>query len=129
METLMYVLVGVIVIISLWRLGWFIVKSSPTWIGERRAGELLRAVLTDEEYCQLIRRGYVDIRSPNDSQRVYRVPRASGHVQMREKDGSKIWLCLQPLEWVPDPDMVVIHKLMIEADEETYLQTANQFKP
>jgi hypothetical protein len=34
-------------------------------------------------------------------------------------------LCLQPLEKVPDADQVVMHKLMIEADEETYLQTAN----
>jgi hypothetical protein len=30
---------------------------------------------------------------------------------------------------VPDDDIVVMHKLMIEADEETYLQTANTFTP
>jgi hypothetical protein len=30
------------------------------------------------------------------------------------------------LERVPDADIVAMHKLMIEADEETYLQTANQ---
>jgi hypothetical protein len=38
-------------------------------------------------------------------------------------------LCLQPLDAVPDADIVVIHKLMIEADEETYRQTANTFTP
>jgi hypothetical protein len=38
-------------------------------------------------------------------------------------------LCLQPKDAVPDADIVVIHKLMIEADEETYLQTANTFAP
>jgi precorrin-3B methylase len=36
---------------------------------------------------------------------------------------------LQTLEAVPDADIVVMHKLMIEADEETYLQTANTFTP
>jgi hypothetical protein len=35
-------------------------------------------------------------------------------------------LCLQPLVWVPDPDLVAIHKLMIQANEEVYLQTANR---
>jgi hypothetical protein len=30
---------------------------------------------------------------------------------------------------VPDADIVVMHKLMIEADEETYLQTANRLAP
>jgi hypothetical protein len=35
-------------------------------------------------------------------------------------------LCLQPLECLPDADRVVLHKLMIEANEETYLQKANK---
>jgi hypothetical protein len=38
-------------------------------------------------------------------------------------------LCLQPLEMVSDADIIFMHKLMIEADEETYLQTANRFSP
>jgi hypothetical protein len=46
-----------------------------------------------------------------------------------EQERCKASLCLQPLEWVPDADMVVMHKLMIEADEETYLQTANKLIP
>jgi hypothetical protein len=46
-----------------------------------------------------------------------------------EQGRRKADLCLQPLECVPDADIVVIHKLMIEADEETYLQTTNTFKP
>jgi hypothetical protein len=38
-------------------------------------------------------------------------------------------LCLQPIDEIPEADIVVIHKLMIEADEETYLQKANWSMP
>ena len=58
------------------------------------------------------------------------LPRATishGLVGMIEQGRRKADLCLGPLEWVPDADIVVMHKLMIEADEETYLQTANKF--
>jgi len=77
----------------------------------------------------LIRQGYIDIPSPSDPERVYRVPRSPGQVQVREKGQLTQWLCLQPFEWVPDADLVVIHKLMIEADEQTYLQKANSITP
>jgi hypothetical protein len=36
-------------------------------------------------------------------------------------------LCLQPVDGLPDADVVVLHKLMIEANEETYLQKANKY--
>jgi hypothetical protein len=61
--------------------------------------------------------------------RVYRVPRGRGLVRVIEKGRETASLCLQPLEKVPDADIVVMHKLMIEADEETYLQKANRFAP
>jgi hypothetical protein len=38
-----------------------------------------------DQYCQLIQQGYVDIPSPSDSQRVYRVPKLPRRVQVREK--------------------------------------------
>jgi hypothetical protein len=91
-----------------------------------KANDLLRSVLTGEEYHQLMRNGYLDIPSPRDQGCVYRVPRAQGLVGVIEQGRCKMSLCLQSLEWVPDADMVAIHKLMIEADEETYLQTANK---
>jgi len=129
-ETLAYILGGIIVTISLVLLGRFIVESCLKWSGaRRRAGELLRTVFTREQYRQLIKRGYVDIPSPRDPQCFYRVPQAPGLVGVIEKGRRKASLCLQPLEWVPDADIVVIHKLMIEADEETYLQKANIIVP
>jgi hypothetical protein len=38
-------------------------------------------------------------------------------------------LCMQPLEALPKADIVVMHKLMIEADKKMYLQTANVMTP
>jgi len=96
---------------------------------KRRAGELLRAVLTPDQYGHLMQRGHIDIASPSDPERTYRVPKGPGRVQVREKGRLTMWLCLQPLERVPEADLLVMHKLMIEADEETYLRKANRFSP
>jgi hypothetical protein len=123
METLLYALSGIIVFVSLLLFIWF--NSSA----DRRARQLLRSVLTHEQYRQLIQRGYIDITSPSNPQRVYRVPQAPGHVHVLENKRLTAGLCLQPLGRVPDADFVVIHKLMIEADEETYLQKANRIVP
>lgn len=127
----MDMLVGVLVVaIVLVTLGILIVGSTyQRPAAKRRASELLRAVLTLEQYNLLIWHGHIDIPSPSNPERVYRVPRYPGRVQVREKGKLTMWLCLQPFELVPDPDLVVIHKLMIEADEEAYLQKANRFVP
>ena len=130
METLALGVIGMIVDISLILLVNFIVKNYFLWSGaNRRASDLLRAVLSQEQHRQLMQRGYVDIPSSRDPQRVYRVPQVEGLVEVIERGRQTASLCLEPLELVPDADIVVIHKLMIEADEETYLQTANKFGP
>jgi len=129
-EMLFFVLLGIITafcLVLLWRLA---LDSYLKWLEvNRRANELLCSVLTREQYHQLMRRGYIDIPSPRDPGCIYRVPRSQGLVGVIEHGRRKASLCLQPLEWVPDADIVVMHKLMIEADEETYLQTANEFTP
>jgi hypothetical protein len=108
----------------------FIVKSCLKWSEANRCdNELLHSVLTSEQYGQLMRNGYLDIPSPRDPGCIYRVPRTQGLVRVIEQGRHKANLCLQPLETVTDADVVVMHKLMIEADEETFLQTANTFTP
>ena len=104
-------------------------SSSGRPEAKRRAGELLRAVLTADQYSQLMQRGHLDLASPSDPERVYRVPKGPGRVQVRDKGKVTMWLCLEPLERVPEADILVMHKLMIEADEETYLRKANRFTP
>ncbi len=127
----MDMLVGILaIIILLVTIGILFVGSTyQRPAAKRRASELLRSVLTLEQYNQLIRHGYIDIPSPSNSERIYRVPRYPGRVQVREKGKITMWLCLQPLELIPDFDIVVIHKLMIEAEEEVYLQKANHIIP
>jgi len=36
-------------------------------------------------------------------------------------------LCVGPVDPLPDADVVLIHKLMIEANEDEYLKAANVF--
>ena len=129
-EMLVYAFLVIFVVLSIVVLGRLALDNYLKWLeANRRANELLHSVLTSEQYRQLTRNGYLDIPSPRDSGCVYRVPRAQGLVGVIEQGRRKMSLCLQPLEWVPDADMVVMHKLMIEADEETYLQTAKKFTP
>jgi hypothetical protein len=94
---------------------------------ERRASDLLRATLTPEQLRQLTWRGYLEVPSPTEPQRIYRVPKAKGYVQVIENGRAIMRLCLQPVEYLPDADIVVLHKLMIEANEEFYLQKANKY--
>jgi len=122
-DTLVYVLLALVVCVSLVLFWWFNSRA------ERRARQLLRAVLTPEQYHYLSQCGYLDIPSPSVPQRFYRVPKAPGYVHVIENERIQVNLCLQPLDWVPDADFVVIHKLMIEADEQTYLQKANRSVP
>ena len=132
-EMLSFFLIGIIGIIAalgLGLLGWLLVHNFLKWLEpRRRAHELLRSVLTRAQYHQLMWRCYVYITSPRNPACIYRVPRYPGLVAMIEQGRRKADLCLGPLEWVPAADIVVMHKLMIEADEETYLQTANRFTP
>ncbi len=98
------------------------------WLrSERRAADLLRDVLTPEQLRQLLWRGYLEIPSPTEPQRIYRVPKSKGYVQVIDNGRATMRLCLQPVECLPDADIIVLHKLMIEANEETYLQKANKY--
>jgi hypothetical protein len=122
-------------------LGWIVIAlaiSPMVWLivqpylkrwsrAERRATDLLRDILTPEQFRQLLWRGYLEIPSPTEPRRVYRVPRSKGYVQVIENGHAIMRLCLQPVECLPDADVVVLHKLMIEANEETYLQKANKY--
>ena len=122
-------------------LGWFVIAlaiSPMLWLifqpylkglsrAERRAADLLRDILTPEQVRQLLWHGYLEVPSPTEPQRIYRVPRAKGYVQVVENGRAIMRLCLQPVECLPDADVVVLHKLMIEANEELYLQKANKY--
>jgi hypothetical protein len=101
---------------------------------KKRAEALLRSSITAEQYQQLIDRGYLEIPSRLYSGYLYRIPRNQQRVQIYEtSQASSIpysrklaELCVIPCDPVPDADMVLAHKLMIEADEQSYLSIANR---
>jgi hypothetical protein len=98
------------------------------WVqAEIRAESLLRDLLSEEDYHRLTREGILEIRSPNMPDRVYRIPRHQGRVQVYERGKPVMKLCVQPTRPVPDADIVVMHKLMIEGNEREYLRVANRF--
>ena len=96
---------------------------------QERAETLLRDVLSVEGYEQLQRRGYLELHSRLHSGWVYRIPRHQGQVKVFEGEIPVLALCVQSVEPIPDADAIIMHKLMIEGDEETYLRVANRFEP
>lgn len=101
---------------------------------KRRAESLLRSSITHEEYQQLLDRGYLEIPSRLYPGYLYRIPRNQQRVQIYETNQASpvpyarklAELCVVACEPVPDADMVLAHKLMIEADEQGYLSIANR---
>jgi hypothetical protein len=108
---------------------WLLIQPHVrAWLpAERRATTLLREMLSPEEFRQLTWLGYVDVPSPSDRNRSYRVPRTRGYVQVIDGGRAVMRLCLQPTERIPDADVVLMHKLMIEGNEAGYLDKANKF--
>ena len=96
-------------------------------VAEGRANLLLRQLLGDEEFERVARRGYLDVASPSIPDRLYRVPTSQGMVDVIEGGIATMRLCVVPARWIPDADVVILHKLLIEGDEARYLRVANRF--
>jgi hypothetical protein len=93
---------------------------------DRRAEALLRDVLTPVELGQLSQSGYVDVPSRTTSGRVYRVPASHGLVAVLDDGHVTHRLCLMPLRAVPAREYILVHKLLLEGDEDEYWRRANQ---
>jgi len=103
--------------------------SSERSEAERRAHQLVSRMLPGEQSEQLCTFGFLEVRSRLIPGRFYRIPRRRGQVQVYEEGRHAGSLCIQPTRWVPDGDLVLMHKLMIEGNEGEYLRIANFFKP
>ena len=104
-------------------------QAHSEWLAAKeRAEKLLAEMLSDEEYTQLSRRGYLEVRRPSIPERVYQIPKYRGRIHVYEGKKAVMSLCVQPVDLVPDADVVLIHKLMIEANEQEYLRIANRFE-
>lgn len=101
-------------------------RLSEPGAAERRSQALLRELLSEPQYHQLLTAGYVEVPSPSRAGRVYRIPSTGGLVTVYEHGCASMRLCLQSTEPLPRADVVVMHKLLIEANEQEYLHQANQ---
>lgn len=106
---------------------WLRLQSWWPVAADHNAETLLRERLSDEEYRQLCARSYLDVPSQSYANRVYRVPRGPGQVLVLESGRVVERLCIQPVDSLPEADVILMHKLLIESDERTYLETANHF--
>ena len=97
---------------------------AATNAADRRAEELLRGALTTEEYRTLARAGYLCVPSRLVPNRVYQI-RRQGPVEVHERGQYQFSLCLQPLIPLPASDVVLLHKVLLEGDEQRYIDTAN----
>lgn len=109
--------------------GWWGRLFGERVSAERRAHSFMRELLTASQYQQLTRSGFVEVVSPSIPDRIYRIPGAGGLVRVYEQGHAVMDLCLQPVEALPDGDVVLLHKLMIEGNEQEYLAKANHFAP
>jgi hypothetical protein len=96
---------------------------------ERRAQAMLAEMLSADEYEQLRQNGYLRVPSRSYGNRVYHVPEHSGMVAVFEDGSLKERLCVGATGFIPEGDTVLLHKLMIEGDEDEYLRVANHFPP
>jgi hypothetical protein len=105
-------------------------RAKAEWsTAERRAEMLLEELLTASEYQQLDQSRYLEVASPSNPERAYRLPRAPGRVAVFERGVHIENLCVQPVDQVPDGDIILTHKLMIEGSEQEYLRLAVHFEP
>ena len=94
---------------------------------DQRVDALLRDVLDDGEYQALMTRGYLDVASSANADIIYRIPRYGGMVTRYDHGRATIDLCVQPAEPLPGGDVVVMHKLLIQASEPHYVATARKY--
>mgnify|MGYP005847800133 CR=1 FL=1 len=96
---------------------------------EHRAELMLSEMLPAQEVQRLHQRGYLEVPSRQFQDRTYRIPRYQGPVAVYEGGVLTNLLCVRSVEPIPNGDAVLLHKLMIEADEAGYLKVANSIRP
>lgn len=107
---------------------WLRTRSWWPVPAERAAEALLHRLLNERDYDALSLNGYLEVASGIYPGRVYRIPRGPGQVQVVEHGRVSERLCVQPAAvGLPEADIVLMHKLLLESDERRYLLTANHF--
>jgi hypothetical protein len=123
--------VASIIVCLVWQCRWISSKRRKATADRRladvQAETMLRELLPDQEYQSLARHKFLEVVSPSDPARTYRIPRGSGQVKVFQDGVPVMLLCVQPTVPMPNADLVLMHKVLIEADEAAYLAVANRF--
>jgi hypothetical protein len=125
---------GLLLLLAVWTLCRLGILPCTVQAAEQRAEQLLQQHMTPQQYQQLQERGYIEIPSGLHPDQLYRIFRQRQRVQIytrnqansgepRQKYGE---LCVVACDPVPDADLFLAHKWMIEADERVYLAIANR---
>lgn len=131
---ILYLLLGgLFLILTAWGLSRLGILPGTKNEAEDRAEQLLRQHLTPTQYQQLQEQGYIEIPSQLHPGRLYRIfrRRRRAHIYVFETDGDTARrqkhgeLCLVACDPVPDADLFLAQKWMIESDEKNYLTIAN----
>jgi hypothetical protein len=125
---------GLVLSLAVWSLCRWGILPCRAREAENRAEQLLQQHVTPQQYQQLQERGYIEIPSQLHPDHRYRIFRQRQRVQIfsvnqtnsgepRQKYGE---LCVVACDPVPDADLFLAHKWMIEGDERAYLAIANR---
>jgi hypothetical protein len=91
----------------------------------QRAEGLLRDNVSAHQYQQLLADGYLEVPSQLHPGRAYRISYQPGRVEVYEAGRPVGQLCVIACDPVPQADLILTHKWLIEADERAYLAVAN----
>jgi hypothetical protein len=121
---LLLAVLSIMVMLALLFLVWYPSLSRQAR-AEKLAIELLRELLPECELEELGRCGYLVVRSPSVPGRAYRIPARGGRVIAEEPGEPVMLICMESVEPLPRAEVILMHKLMIEGDEQEYLRLAN----
>ena len=126
-ESLHPAVAGILIYVAAWMFWRSCLASARPYDAdaEKRASALLDEMLSSEEREQLAESGYLAVASPSVAGRVYRIPARAGWVDVYERDELTMKLCALPSEGLPAADVVLMHKVMIQGNEQEYLRSAN----
>lgn len=121
------------VLVALLLIGWWRHLACQRGLQQQareRAEMLLQEILTPEEYVQLNTRHRLEVPSRQRAGRVYHIPEDGFRpVTVYEWGVPTVCLCLRPLQPLPPRETVLVHKLLLEADEDDYWRRANILPP
>jgi len=97
---------------------------------DRRAEDLLRSMLSEEQRRELDEHNHFHVRVPDPRQlgcqRVYRIERGfQGNVKLIENGRATRRYCIHADARLPHADQMLAQKLMLESDEADFLRIAN----